>query len=80
MIIYVGRWDMFFGGVLEMEELNESEVKEELSREIEDYAKTHTREDNRMGVYSPQELEAEINNDLDEEDPFSLRYWVRFFD
>lgn len=75
MIIYVGRWDLLDGGI----DVVEGFTKEEAKAEVERQRKLE-KDDKRIDTYTLKELEAEINNDLDEDDPFSLRYWVRIFD
>lgn len=53
----------------------ERDVREELSREIEAYAKTHDTEDNNMGIYTPIELEDAFNDGrLD-----AAIYWIRVY-
>lgn len=72
--IYVGRYDLLEGGVEEVEEFTEDEAKEEMIRQ-----RAFHPNDKRIDTYTLEELEAEINNDLDEDEPFSLNYWVRIF-
>lgn len=81
MKIYVGRWDLLpeeWEGIAGLYEATKEEIVKELVREIDAYAKTHIKEDNRMGVYTIEEFEAEFNEDLD--GSFSTKtYWVRIF-
>ena len=74
MKIYVGRWDLVDGGITEVEEFTEEEARAEMERE------RGLSKDKRIDAYTLKELESEINNDLDEREPFSLRYWVRIFE
>ena len=79
MHIYVGRWDLLpeeweaFRGVTEM--FPDAIIKE-IGREIEEYAKTHEKEDNLMGVYSFTEFEDTFNYDTGHR--FNTdTYWLR---
>lgn len=74
MKIYVGRWDLVDGGITEVEDFTEEEARSEMERE------RGLSKDKRIDAYTLKELESEINNDLDEREPFSLRYWVRIFE
>lgn len=74
MKIYVGRWDLVDGGIDAVESFTEDEAREEMENE------RRASGDKRVDTYTLKELESEINNDLDEEEPFSLHYWVRIFE
>lgn len=64
-----------YNGLCQMKRMD---VAVELSREIDLYAETHDVEDNRMGVYTPEEFEDEFNQTL--ENHFtSEHYWIRIF-
>ena len=73
MLIYVGKWKHVDGGIETVEGFTQEEAEAEVKRE------RSIDKDRRIDTYTPQEFEAEINNDLDEENPFSLNYWVRIF-
>lgn len=81
MRIYVGRWDLLpeewdgYNGLLKMDHWD---TAEELSREIREYAKTHTKEDNLMGVYEAEEFEDTFNQDL-ENRLNTQTYWIKIF-
>ena len=81
MKIYVGRWDQLhedWEGYNGLSKMDSWDVSEELSREIREYAKTHTKEDNLMGVYTPEEFEDTFNQDL--EGKFNTKtYWIKIF-
>ena len=81
MKIYVGRWDMLplqWEGINGLELASQQEIKRELAREIEEYDDTHPTTDNRMGVYTPEEFEAEFNYDT--KGQFTTEtYWIKFF-
>lgn len=73
MRIYIGRWDLFAYGLLELDDMSQDEIAEELERE-----KELRPEDKRIDTYTPYELEAEWNNDLD--GSFNTAtYWIRIF-
>lgn len=72
--IYVGRWDLVEGGVPVVEEFTENEARAEMKREQK------LTKDKRVDTYTLKELETELNNDLDEDEPFSLNYWIRIFE
>lgn len=74
MKIYVGRWDLVYGGILEVEDFTEEEARAEMERERGESG------DKRIDAYTLKELESEINNDIDVHEPFSLKYWVRIFE
>lgn len=81
MKIYVGRWDLLpaeLEGYNGLSQMKRMDVAVEIAREVEAYAKTHEVEDNRMGVYTPQEFEEEFNQTL--ENHFSSEvYWIKIF-
>lgn len=81
MKIYVGRWDLLpasYEGINWIERATQRQVLEEIGREIEEYADTHPVEDNRMGVYTPKEFEAEFNYDT--KGQFTTEtYWIKIF-
>lgn len=81
MKIYVGRWDLLpdeLEGYNGLSQMNRMDVAVELSHEIDRYAETHDVEDNRMGVYTPEEFEEEFNQTL--ENHFTSEdYWIRIF-
>lgn len=81
MKIYVGRWDLLpdsWEGVNGLNDADQDTIREELVREIEEYDKTHTVTDNRVGVYRPEEFEAEFNYDA--RGRFSTEtYWIKIF-
>lgn len=72
--IYVGRYDLLEGGVPDVEEFTEKEARMEMKRQ------RRLSKDKRIDTYTLKELETEINNDIDEDAPFSLNYWVRIFE
>lgn len=74
MKIYVGRWDLLDGGIEEVEDFTEEEARVEMEQE------RLVSKDKRVDIYTLKELECEINNDLDDDNPFSLRYWIRIFE
>lgn len=71
--VYVGRWDLLEGGIEDVESFSEEDAIEELKRE------EALDNDTLIDTYTLEEFEAEFNNDLDEENPFSLRYWIKIF-
>lgn len=81
MKIYVGRWSLLpreWDGINGLQDKTEEEVLEELKREISFYDSRHLRTDKRMGIYTPQEFEAEFN--FDTTGQFSTdKYWIRIF-
>lgn len=78
MKIYVGRWELWPYGALELYDTTKEEIIAELAREVEQYAKEHDVEDNRIGVYTPEEFEAEFNENLD--GSFNTEtYWIKIF-
>ena len=81
MKIYVGRWDLLpvsWEGYNGISEKVEPEISRELSREIDEYAKTHTKEDILMGVYNEVEFEETFNQDIEER--FNTQtYWIKIF-
>lgn len=81
MNIYVGRWDLLPScreGIARLNRSTEEQIKAELSREIEEYNESHPVEDKRMGVYTPEEFEAEFN--WDTKGQFTTEtYWIRIF-
>lgn len=81
MKIYVGRWDLLpeeLEGYNGLSKMNRMDVAVELSREIDEYAKTHTVEDNLMGVYNEIEFEDTFNQDIEER--FNTQtYWIKIF-
>ena len=81
MKIYVGRWDLLhedYEGYNGLSKVDSFTTAEELSREIRQYAKTHTKEDNLMGVYTAEEFEDTFNQDLKGE--FNTQtYWIKIF-
>lgn len=81
MKIYVGRWDLLhedYEGYNGLSKADSFITAEELSREIRQYAKTHTKEDNLMGVYTAEEFEDTFNQDLKGE--FNTQtYWIKIF-
>ena len=79
--VYVGRWDMLplaWEGVNGLELADKKEIKRELAREIEEYDDTHPTTDNRMGVYTLEEFEAEFNYDTKSQFTTDT-YWIKFF-
>lgn len=61
-----------------LRQMNRMDVTVELSHEIERYAETHNVEDNRIGIYTPEESEHEFNRTLVKH--FSSEdYWIRVF-
>lgn len=74
MKIYVGRWDLFnevYEGIWDLENLSPEEVEREVAREAD-----RPDADRRIAVYTPKELEAEFNNDID--GSFNTEtYWMR---
>lgn len=81
MKIYVGRWDLLpanLEGYNGLSQMKRMDVACELSREIDEYAKTHTKEDNLMGVYNEAEFEETFNQDIEER--FNTQtYWIKIF-
>lgn len=81
MKIYVGRWDMLpyeWEGINGLSRQDKDGIIKELAREVELYATTHAREDNRMGVYTAQEFEDEFNYDT--KGAFNTEtYWIKIF-
>ena len=81
MKIYVGRWDLLpleWEGINGLEEATKKEIVAELAQEVEEYDNTHPYTDNRIGVYTPEEFEAEFNYDT--EGQFTAdTYWIRIF-
>lgn len=81
MKIYVGRWDLLpaeWEGITGLYEATREEIILELAREIDIYAETHDSEDNRIGVYTTSEFEAEFNEDID--GSFNTEtYWIKIF-
>lgn len=81
MKIYVGRWDLLpeeLEGYNGLSQMNRMDVAVELSREIDEYAETHTVEDNLMGVYNEIEFEDTFNQDIEER--FNTQtYWIKIF-
>lgn len=81
MKIYVGRWDLLpleWEGIVSLETKSKEEIVKELGREIEEYDDTHSHSDNRMGVYTPEEFEAEFNYDT--KNQFTTEtYWIKIF-
>ena len=55
--------------------MREIDVKEELAREIEVYAKSHSTEDSSMGVYTPAEFEEAFNRG----DFSKAQYWMKAY-
>ena len=81
MTIYVGKWDLlpdYLEGYNGLSVMNRDDVTAELSREIDLYAEDHDAEDNRMGVYTPEEFEDEFNQTLKNHFT-SEHYWIRIF-
>lgn len=73
MKIYIGRLELFDSGIADLEYMDQNEVAEELERE-----KKMCPEDKRIDTYTPAELEAEWNNDID--GSFNTgTYWIRIF-
>lgn len=73
MKIYIGRLELFDYGIADLEYMDQNEVAEELERE-----KKMCPEDKRIDTYTPYELEAEWNNDID--GSFNTdTYWIRIF-
>ena len=81
MKIYVGRWDLLplrWEGIAGLEIKSEEEIVKELAREVEEYDDNHPVSDNRMGIYTPREFEAEFNYDT--KNQFTTEtYWIRIF-
>ena len=80
MKIYVGRWDLLpeeWEGYNGLSKMDHWDTSEELSREIRKYAETHTKEDNLMGVYTPEEFEETFNQDLEKLN--TQTYWIKIF-
>ncbi len=81
MKIYVGRWDLLpanLEGYNGLSQMKRMDVVCELSREIDEYAKTHTKEDILMGVYNEVEFEETFNQDIEER--FNTQtYWIKIF-
>lgn len=66
--IYVGRWNLLpseWEGINGLYEKNENEIRAEVARQLDEWAKDHTYEDNLMGAYSLEEFEEEFNSDND---------------
>ena len=81
MKFYVGRWDLLpynWEGIAGLEAATEEEILKELSREVEIYDGTHVKTDERMGVYTPAEFEAEFNYDTKGRFTTDI-YWIRIF-
>ena len=81
IIVYVGRWDLLpedWEGINGLYEATKPDIINELSREIDAYAETHTKEDNFMGAYTLEEFEDTFNQCLTH---FldSKTYWIKFF-
>lgn len=79
--VYVGRWDLLpedWEGINGLYEATKQDIINELSREIDAYAETHTKEDNLMGAYTLEEFEDTFNQCLTH---FldSKTYWIKFF-
>lgn len=81
MKIYVGRWDLLplsWEGINGLERADEREICDELSREVTEYDDNHPVTDNRMGIYSPEEFEAEFNYDTKGQFTTDI-YWIKIF-
>lgn len=74
MKIYVGRWDLYPYGICSLYEATEEDIVEEIREEVG----SHGKKDKRIGAYTPQEFEAEFNEDLD--GSFNTgTYWIKIF-
>ena len=81
MRIYVGRWNLLpkeWDGYNALCEKTQNDILLELRRELDEYEKTHEKEDNFMGVYTPKEFENTFNGDLI--GAFNNeKYWIKIF-
>lgn len=83
MKVYVGMWDLLplsWEGVNGLYEKSEKEIKEEVEREIEEWANKppYNPYNNKMGIYTIQEFESEFNYET--KDPInSDKYWIKIF-
>ena len=76
MKIYVGRWDLLpedWDGVNGLDEKVETEITHEVAREA-----SEDEDDNFIGVYDPEEFEAEFDHTLTEHIS-SQHYWIKIF-
>lgn len=82
MKVYVGRWDLLpkdWEGINGLYEKSEEEIRYEISREIDEWAKTHHVESNLIGAYTMAEFEEQFNGDNNSE-LHGTTYFVKFFD
>ena len=81
MTIYVGKWSLLpkeWEGINGLYEKSEDEIREELCRQIDEWAKSHRTEDNLMGAYTLAEFEEEFNGD-DHKKLNGKTYFIKIF-
>lgn len=80
-IIYVGRWELLpeeWEGINDLYEKTENEIKAEIARQLDEWAKDHPYEDNLMGAYTLEEFEEEFNAD-NESAINGTTYFIKIF-
>ena len=65
-------------GINGLYEKSEDEIRQELCRELDEWAKTNPYEDNLMGAYTPAEFEEEFNGN--DGDFNGSVYFVKFYE
>ena len=76
MKFYVGRWNLLpedWEGINGLDEKVEPEIAREVARE-----ESLDEDDRFIGVYDPEDFEAEFNNTLTEHIS-SQHYWIKIF-